>query len=666
MNNLGLPRRATVFALALSSLLPLQAGAAPRETLDLVFATQRFQAVALAPDGGRIAWVETRPNADRTPSENAAIYERDVAGGQPRRITAGDGNALGNEHGPAWSPDGRQLAFLSDLARPGQLQLYAVAAEGGAPRRLTSLTGYVSKVGWSPDGRTIALVNIAESNARAGAVEAAERETGEIETKDKEARLVLVDAATGEARTVSPADTYVYEYDWSPDSRQIAAITAKGNGDNNWWIARLQVIDASSGAVRELFKPQTQIAVPRWSPDGGEIAVIQGLMSDAGSTGGDIWLVPAAGGPARNLTAGRRGSPSWLHWQPGSGRLLFTESVDGGRAIAEVDPASGRTSTLWQGDEDINCGVDCEMASLSVARDGSTCAMVRSSFAAPPEIWVGPVGKWEPITQANRGQSPLWGRAEKIRWTSDAFQVQGWLLYPRNFDPGRRYPLVVVVHGGPASQIIPSWPGTWPGIFAPLAAEGYFTFCPNPRGSFGHGEAFTEANKRDFCGGDWRDIMSGLDAVLKSAPVDPHRLGIGGWSYGGYMTMWALTQTNRFGAAVSGAGVANMQSYYGQNQIDEWMIPYFGASAYDDPAAYARCSPITFIRNVRTPTLIIAGERDKECPAPQSYEYWHALRALGVETTLVVYEGEGHHFRNPAHVEDLLTRSVDWFNARLR
>jgi len=160
--------------------------------------------------------------------------------------------------------------------------------------------------------------------------------------------------------------------------------------------------------------------------------------------------------------------------------------------------------------------------------------------------------------------------------------------------------------------------------------------------------------------------MAGLDAVLRAQPVDSHRLGVGGWSYGGYMTMWALTQTDRFRAGVSGAGVANMLSYYGQNQIDEWMIPFFGASAYDDPAAYARCSPITFIRNVRTPTLIIAGERDKECPAPQSYEYWHALRALGVETKLVVYEGEGHHFRNPAHVEDMLTRSVDWFNAHLR
>jgi dipeptidyl aminopeptidase/acylaminoacyl peptidase len=188
----------------------------------------------------------------------------------------------------------------------------------------------------------------------------------------------------------------------------------------------------------------------------------------------------------------------------------------------------------------------------------------------------------------------------------------------------------------------------------------------NPRGSFGKGEAFTAANVRDFGGGDLRDIMAGVDHVLTTQPVDERRMGVVGWSYGGYMTMWAVTQTQRFRAAVAGAGIANLQSYYGQNQIDEWMIPYFGASVYDDPAAYAKCSPITFIKNARTPMLIVVGDSDKECPAPQSYEYWHALRTLGVETKLVVYGNEGHHFRNPANMADLVDRTVDWFNSRLR
>jgi len=662
---MNLPR--TPGVLLLLALLPPLLPASPKETLDLILATRQYRDVALAPDAARIAWVEARPNADRTPSTNAVIYVREMAGGgAPRRVTACDGAALGDEHGLAWSPDGRQLAFLSDAGRRKQLQLWVTPAPGGTARRLTQLTGYVSGARWSPDGRILSVLTIAQSQAAAGAVEAAEHETGEIAEHDAEARLVLVDVATGGTRIVTPADSYVYEYDWAPDSSHIAVITAKGSGDNNWWIARLGVLDTATGAMRELFRPVTQIAVPRWSPDGAQIAFIQGLMSDDGSTGGDIWTVPAAGGPARNLTGGRASSPGWLHWQPRTGRLLFSESIDGGSAVAELDPASGRTTTLWRGDEEINCGSDSEMLSLSVAGDGTTSALVRSSFEQPPEVWAGPVGAWHPITRANSDIHPLWGRTEKIEWKSDGFNVQGWLLYPRNFDPGRRYPLVVSVHGGPAAQASPRWPGAVPGLTAPLAAEGYFVLIANPRGSYGQGEAFTAANIRDFGGGDLRDVMAGLDAVLKSAPVDERRLGISGWSYGGYMTMWALTQTSRFRAAVAGAGVSNWQSYYGENLIDQWMIPYFGASVYDDPAAYARSSPINFIRNVRTPTLIVVGDSDKECPSPQSYEYWHALRALGVETSFVVYENEGHHFRNPAHTEDYLARSLEWFDRHLR
>ncbi len=635
--------------------------ASPKESLDLFYATQQFNDVALAPDGRHVAWTEARPNADRTPSTNASIFLGRTAGGAARRIS-GDGARLCDEHGLAWSPDGRQLAYLSNRKATQQLQLYLVPASGESPRMLTHLSGYMAHPSWSPDGRTIALINIAETQAAAGAVEAAAHETGDVSEHIAEARLVLVDAATGAARAISPAGSYVYEFDWSPDSRQIAYVSAPGSGDNNWWIARLHAVDIVTGAVREIYRPQAQIAVPRWSPDGAQIAFIQGLMSDAGSTGGDIWLVPAAGGPARNLTPGRKSSPSWLHWQPAPGRLLFSEFVNGGCAIGELDTSSGRTTTLWQGDEYIDTGMGSEELSLSLAADGTTSAVVRRSFGRPPEVWLGPVGRWQPLTRANRDLKALWGRAENVQWASDGLNVQGWLVYPRNFDPTRRYPLVVLVHGGPASQASPGWGGI--GSF--LAAEGYFLFEPNPRGSYGQGEAFAAANVRDFGYGDMRDILSGLDRVIRDSPIDAQRVGLCGWSYGGYMTMWMLTQTNRFHAAMAGAGVANWQSYYGENLIDQWMIPYFGASVYADPAVYARSSPINFIKGVSTPTLILVGDSDKECPAPQSYEYWHALRALGVETKLVVYENEGHAFRNPADVEDRLRRTVSWFDDHLR
>ncbi len=186
--------------------------------------------------------------------------------------------------------------------------------------------------------------------------------------------------------------------------------------------------------------------------------------------------------------------------------------------------------------------------------------------------------------------------------------------------------MVVVVHGGPAGAADADWPSRWP---ATLPSQGYFVFLPNPRGSFGFGEAFAEANVKDFGGGDLADILAGVDEVLKVAPVDPRRLGITGWSYGGYMAMWAITQTDRFAAAVAGAGIASWQSYYGQNKIDTWMLPFFGASVYDDPKVYAKSSPIEFIRKAKTPTLVLHGERDSEVPTPQGYEFWHALKTLG-------------------------------------
>jgi dipeptidyl aminopeptidase/acylaminoacyl peptidase len=198
-----------------------------------------------------------------------------------------------------------------------------------------------------------------------------------------------------------------------------------------------------------------------------------------------------------------------------------------------------------------------------------------------------------------------------------------------------------------------------------LSNLGYFVFMPNPRGSFGMGEAFVEANRKDFGYGDLQDILAGMDAVAERYPVDPGRVGLYGWSYGGFMSMFAVTQTGRFRAAVAGAGIANWQSYYGENSIGEWMIPYFGASVYSDPAVYAKSSAINYIQQAKTPTLVVVGDRDGECPAPQSFEFWHALKAQGVETQLVVFPNEGHGFRSPKNRRELTGRMVEWFERHL-
>jgi dipeptidyl aminopeptidase/acylaminoacyl peptidase len=301
-----------------------------------------------------------------------------------------------------------------------------------------------------------------------------------------------------------------------------------------------------------------------------------------------------------------------------------------------------------------------------VARDGKTSAVIRHSFEQPPEVWAGPIGAWKQVTHANAGSRALCGHAKSVRWKSDKFTAQGWLVFPRDYDAAKRYPMIVFVHGGPAWLRRPAWLGTYfqSGVYdlGVLAHEGYFVFYPNARGSLGMGEEFTRANVKDFGYGDLRDIMTGVDHVIDNYPVDKDRLALAGWSYGGYMAMWAVTQTHRFRAAIAGAGIANWQSYYGQNGIDQWLIPYFGASVYDDPAVYARSSPITFIKRVKTPTLILVGERDLECPPAQSYEFWHALKTFGVPNQFVVYANEGHIFANPQHRRDVLRRSLAWID----
>ena len=635
------------------------------EALDSLFAVHAFTQVAISPDGKRVAWVEFLKGKAQEPTGNSAIYVATLGSSeQPRRLSAGEGGEEYADHDISWSPDSKKLAFLSDRESSGQLELYISDASGHAARKLTSLTGYLASPSWSPDGKTLALLFTENAPRAAGPLEPMTPPSGLIEQRVYEQRLTTVEVASSQVRQVSPADLYIYEYDWSPDGKRFVATAAHGAGDANWYIAQLCTIDIAAGEAKFIYKPSLQIAGPHWSPDGKTIAFIGGIMSDEGSIGGDIYTIPVGGGEARHLTPGIKASPGMLTWLPSSERILFTEQIDGSSGIATVDALDGKIETLWSGSETISTGSAWDFG-ISLAEDGKTCALVRQSFQQPPEIWAGEIGAWKQVTRGNAGLHPSWGKSESLHWRNDGMEIQGWLLYPVNYDPAKRYPMVVSVHGGPGAGEKPSWPGAFFGL-ALISHEGYFVLFPNPRGSFGEGEAFTAANVKDFGYGDFRDILAGVDYVVKTLPVDDRRVGIAGWSYGGYMTMWAVTRTNRFRAAVAGAGIADWQSYYGENDIDQWMIPFFGASVYDNPEVYARSSPITFIKNVTTPTLILVGDRDGECPAPQSFEFWHALRTLSVETQFVVYPDEGHAIWQPEHQRNVTERTIEWFDQHLR
>ncbi|MGH9741051.1 MAG: prolyl oligopeptidase family serine peptidase [Candidatus Acidiferrum sp.] len=635
------------------------------EAINTLSATRHFEQAAISPDGKKIAWVENVITKHGVSTGDTAIFAADLESKEhPKRITASPNDASHAEGSVAWSPDSKKIAFLSDAEKTGQLQLYVMDAAGlpGSARKLTQVKGFLAAPGWSPDGKTIAFLFTENATRAAGPLVAETAETGVIKDSFFEQRLALVDLATHKLRQISPADTYVYEYDWSPDGRRFAVTAALGNGDDNWYVAELYTLDATTGLMKSIYKPPLQIANPAWSPDGQRIAFIGGLMSDEPSVGGDIFTIPAIGGDATNVTPDMKASASWLSWTP-ENNILFGEYVQGDSAIASVNPPDNQITQIFRDAGQITAGA--WGITLSLSADAKNSAVVRSSFSAPPEVWAGPTASWKQITRLNEDIKPAWGEAKSIHWKNGHFEIQGWLRYPRDFDPAKKYPLVVHVHGGPGAAVLSVWPSSHD-YTTPLAAAGYFVLDPNPRGSFGQGEAFTRANVKDFGYGDFKDIMAAVDEAIKVAPIDPNRLGICGWSYGGYMTMWAVTQTNRFKAAMAGAGLSDWQSYYGENLIDQWMIPFFGKSVYDDPEVYAKSSPINFIKKAKTPTLILVGDSDGEVPAPQSYEFWHALKTLGVQTQLVVYQHEGHAFKNPKHQRDVVERTLAWFDAHLK
>src|SRR5580700_3595537 len=294
-----------------------KASAPAQDVINTLSATHRFEQAAISPDGKKVAWVEDIITKRGASTGDTVIYVADIGGkNPPKRISAAVADALHAEGSVAWSPDSKKLAFLSDAAKAGQLQLYVMDATGsaGSARKLTQVKGFLASPGWSPDGKTIALLFTENATRAAGPLVAETPETGEIKDSFFEQRLALVDVATAKLDQISPADTYVYEYDWSPDGLRFAVTAALGNGDNNWYIAELYTLDAATGLMKSIYKPPLQIANPAWSPDGKSIAFIGGLMSDEPSVGGDIFTIAATGGEARNVTPEMKASASWLAW----------------------------------------------------------------------------------------------------------------------------------------------------------------------------------------------------------------------------------------------------------------------------------------------------------------------------------------------------------------
>ncbi len=637
--------------------------------------TVQFEAVALSPDAKRLSWI-----ARKSPEGSYVVTAR-ADGRSPLTISVPEGC---DPVDLAWGPNSALLAIVSNC-RPADADaaigsaVSIVDAGTGKPTQADlKLTGNAGALTWTSDGTALMALFVPNATRTPSAAAAASRATGSLAQARQEVQSVIqIDVENRSWRTVSDPSLYVYEYTQAPDGKAIAYTAAPPPGDANWWIAKLYVQSADVAKnPKLLFDPASasgvqkglQITQPRWSPIDGSIAFIYGLMSDQGYSGGEIVTVDVQSGTLDVWNRGAELSTAWIDWTS-QGAIVAGDIVGGSVELARYGARRGGSlpprAVLARPAGLMSRNGNWVGASLT---GSGAFAYIGSSFEMPPELYVGHANKPladRAVTRMNSAVQPLWGAAVERKWTSEGKHVQGWLLRPAHMDASARYPMIVLAHGGPSGVSLSRWPdGRYDG--AAFAAFGYMVFYPNPRGSFGGGAAFAEASRRDFGGGDFRDIMAGVDHVLTTDPADPERLGLTGWSYGGFMTMLGVTRTNRFKAAVAGAGISNWQSLYGQGLINEIFLPFFGASLYDDPEVYAASSPVFGLKAVRTPTLSLVGELDPQTPAAQSLEFWNGLRSLGVPSDLVIYENEGHQFVSPENRRDLLRRSLDWFDTYLR
>lgn len=611
--------------------------------------------VQLSPDGKHVAFVmgkAYKPDADHDPQK--AIYLINVETQAMRRLTGGDAT---NDQ-PVWSPDSRTLAFLSNRRNAKEMQLYVIDIHGGEAQALTDLRGRVDVPQWSPDGCWISFLYSGTLDKEAPP----EPDPIVVDEKPVFNRIWLLNVKTKELRRLTPEGEHVFEYAWSPDSKKLVMLTSPHpNPMESWYSAQLHTIDAATGEVRPLCHMPNQIGRLTWSPDSQQIAFVSGVMSDEGNVAGEIYVVPADGGEARLVTPDTDHSITWIEWH-NDGIMHGSRQVDS-TVLGWIDPQNGSQRIISKGPYTIN-GYGAQR--VAVAPQARTFAAIRDSFTEPANVYLGSLdsGGWQSLTELDMDTDkfpPL--HVENRFWQHpDGTPVHGFLVYPPNYTPGKRYPLFLHVHGGPSWGYMPRFLSAWERL---MSARSCLVLMPNPRGSWGYGHNFQKANVGDLGGGDWQDIMAGVDALIAAGMVDPDRMAIGGWSYGGYLVTWAVTQTDRFRCAIAGASITSYESNYGVVKNREWQTTMFGSNVYDDYELHRSRSPMAFVSRVKTPTLLVHGMEDDVAPPQQSIEFYTALKHFGVPAQLVLYPREPHGFQERAHQIDLYTRMGAWVDKYL-
>jgi len=637
------------FALCLSSA---QAGLKRAMTLDDVIAIKNVSDAQVSPDGKWIAYVVT--SADMKENANDAdVWLVATAGGDPVRLTT----SKKNDTQPRWSPDSRHLAFIS--AREEKPQIFVISPTGGEAERLTESKSGVQSFQWSPDGKSIAYVAQQELTAEE---EKKQKDKDDAQVVDKDfkfARVWVIDVASKKARELVKNDYVAADPQWSPDGRQIAYTvfpTPKADDGN---LSDLYVIEVESGKQRKLVANDGPDASARWSPDGKWIAYLTREAQNGVIGQSRLAVIASDGGTPRFIAANFEYQPGAPRWSPDGRTITFTSSVRTTSQLYSVTVASGEVKALSN-----TVGT---MGAATFSRDGSVVAFTRSDLQHPDDVYVArslPIDNAVKLTNHNpQVEQFMLGKGEVIRWKSkDGMEIEGLVIYPVDYEAGKRYPLVAQIHGGPSGVWTQNFPSSWANFGHVWANKGWVAFYPNVRGSSGYGEKFLLSNINDWGGGDYQDIQSGIDNLVAKGVADPDRLAQTGWSYGGYMTAWTLTQTNRFKAVMVGAGLTNMFSMYSTNDLQRILEAYFNGEPWDNLQAYQRASAMTYIKQAKTPTLILHGAADTRVPTSQAQELYMGLRKNKVPVELVFFPREPHGLQEPRHRLDKMRREYAWFS----
>ena len=637
-----------------------------RVTVDEQLSFKRVADAQISPDGSKIIFQMGESFIEETQNQRSNLWMVPSGGGEPRRVTS----STLSDVKPRWSPDGRYLAFLSDRAHDGQYQVYLLPADGGEAVQLTDTEGPfptqggVPTIEWSPDGSKLAYIKYDPETEEEKTRKAEKRDVVEFEQHPKFMRIYVIDVESGEETCVSPDSLQIWDFCWSPDGEHFAAVASDLPFEADWYINRLVRFSSGGDQVTTLYDTNRMVSKPAWSPDGETVAFTSSTWSDKYSVKGDVWVVPAGGGEYRDLTEGEVASYCWIQWSGDSQKLLVSGSVRGGTGITEIDVASGENRQLWHGEYTMAEG---NYAAFSSDGDGNL-AMVMENWNSPRQVYLAkPSDGGYEVTQLT-GLHPQAtdleiGEVEEIIWKgADGWDIQGFLMRPPGASRDRPLPMITLIHGGPTSAHSNVYhAGSGRDYSSLLAAEGFAVFMPNPRGSTGWGMEFSESNLGDQGGKDWEDVQLGVDYCIEQGLADPERLGVAGGSYGGFMTAWTVTQTDRFKTAVMSAGISDWRSFHGMTGIHNWdWIFYNRPDPWDPDGIYRDFSPITYIKNAKTPTLIVHGEEDQVCPVEQAYQFHRGLKDHGVDVELVVYPREPHGIREIAHIRDVQNRTVEW------